>query len=105
MTLLDEYPYPGKYEGELNLTAKLDSDGFPDQEIGEVEFFGYYALYTNLHVDPELAELAGSDIAAAILNTSSLGFVSATYYRTYDEAMSDWQELEKDYERFLESEE
>jgi len=96
--LLDAYPHPGKYEGELNLCEKLDrlgGEGWASEELGDAESFGYYQLFLGLADDPELGNLDG--IAAAILETNSQGFVTAVYYDTEAKAKEAWARLEEDY--------
>jgi hypothetical protein len=104
--LLNRYPHPGKFEGEINLTEKLyelSLDSGQDEEISD-EGFGHYMLFVDLDKDAELGDLEGTK--AGILHTSDQGFVSGFYFDTVREARERWAELERDYEQFLgESEE
>lgn len=101
--LLDRYPHPGKYEAELNLTAHLDSEGFSDEECGDVETFGHYQLFLRLDSDESLGDLDG--IVAGILHTDSQGFVYGEYYMTEAEAKRKWARIEKTEEQWYEDEE
>lgn len=100
--LLDRYPHPGKYEGELNLTERLDSEG-GDVECGSVETFGHYQLFLRLDSDESLGDLDG--IVAGILHTDSQGFVYGEYYTTEAEAKRKWARIEKTEEQWYEDEE
>ena len=95
--LLDRYPHLGKYEGELNLAAALDEMG-GDEDLGDVETFGYYQLFPDLD-DGQYGDLGG--IVAAILFTRSDGFVSATYFEVAGDAVQAWEKLEREYSSFV----
>lgn len=98
--LLQPYPHLGKYEGELNLTERLDTSPVADAEIGDVESFGHYQLFTGLDQDTDLGDLG--NIAGAILETQSQGFVTATYYVSSHDARQAWQCLEREWEEWEE---
>ncbi len=101
--LLAPYPHPGKYEGEINLTAKLDGlEWGADEDMGDTETFGYFQLFTDLN-SGEFGDLG--NIAAAILETTSQGFVGAVYYSTEKEARAAWAALESEYADFAGNEE
>lgn len=90
---------PGKYEGEITLTARLDeldNEGMATANIGDVDTFGYYALFSDL-----TSALVGGYIGSyvgAILHTGSSGFVTATYYDTPEATREAWSEVERSYE-------
>lgn len=68
--LLSRYPHPGKFEGEINLTETLwdlSLDSGQDDELGDVETFGHYMLFTGLDNTAEFGDLGG--IVAAIPRT------------------------------------
>ncbi len=97
--LLERYPYLGKYEGELNLVVKLNALDFgANEEMGDTETFGYFQLFTALD-SGEFGDLG--NIAAAILETTPQGFVSAVYYSTGEEARAAWAALESEYTDFI----
>ncbi len=96
--LLAPYPHPGKYEGELNLVEALDALDFgADEDMGDTETFGHYQLFTGLD-SGEFGDLG--NIVAAILETTSQGFVGAAYYTTEAEARAAWAALESEYADF-----
>ena len=67
-----------------------------DEEVGSVDERGNFRLYRNL-----TAEDVGGNIGtivAAILETSSDGFVSMTTYESNDEARVAWDEIVNDLE-------
>lgn len=98
--LLASYPHPGKFEGEINLTEKLydiSLDGGEDESIGDADTFGHYMLFTDLDKDTEtFGDLGG--IVAAILETSSQGFVTGHYYENEQEALQDFSRLSDDWQ-------
>lgn len=100
--LLDRYPHPGRFEGELNLTERLDQLlgewGGATDGVGD-EGFGEYHLFTDLNTVEELGDLGG--ITAAILHYNEQGFVTGHYYTIADEAQAAWTVVEHDYNSFL----
>jgi hypothetical protein len=103
--LLDRYPHPGKFEGEINLTERLyelSLESGQDEELGDVDTFGHYMLFTGLD-NGEFGHLGG--IKAAILHTGSSGFVGGTYYEDEGEARQVWAKLEEEYSQINAEEE
>jgi hypothetical protein len=104
--LFEPYGQPGKFEGEPLLTEVLwivVLEGGADEELGESESFGSYALLTGL----DGSELGGDigDTKAAILSENSQGFVSGEYYDSAEEAREAWEEIESEYDEFMGDEE
>jgi hypothetical protein len=98
--LLDRYPHPGKFEGELNLTERLYEMSLEfgqTDDCGSVEDIGWHCLFTELD-KADLGDLDG--VVAAILSEDSQGFVSATYFETEADARAAWQDLQTEYDRF-----
>ena len=93
--LMTIYPHLGKYEGEPWLTVILDEQ-MGDEELGDVERFGYFRFY-DLDDWDRREGLIGK-YKAAILETTSQGFVSGHYYLTLKAALRDWRELENERE-------
>lgn len=84
---------PGKYEGELYLTKYVSEEGFYDEELGDVEGFGWYGLINGLKVKRE-GPFYG------IISENNQGFVSGAWYKTEKEMKNKWNEIENDYEVF-----
>jgi hypothetical protein len=96
--LMKETDEPGKFEGEPLLTEILwDLGG--DEDLGDSESFGFYALYLGLTAK----EVGGSigSTRAAILHEGSQGFVTGSYYDSDADAQRAWEALERDYDEFL----
>lgn len=90
---LAPYAYPGRYEGELNLAAILDSsDGADDTCYEPGEGNGSYSLYLDLERDPDLAGRIGTT-RAALLHESSQGFVTATYFDSNADARAEFDRI------------
>lgn len=102
--LLELNTHPGKFEGEIHLTEKLYDvtlDSGEDESLGDADTFGYYSLFLNLN-NGEFDNLGG--IVAAIVHTNSQGFVEGTYYDDEDTARKIWRNLERQWEKMLETE-
>jgi hypothetical protein len=96
----------GKFEGEPLLTEilwNLVLEGSADEELGESEDFGAYALFLHLKGSEVNGDIG--DTKAAILFENSQGFVSGTYYDSIAEARDEWDRLEDEYDEFIGDEE
>ena len=108
---LRRYPHPGKFEGELLVAVplyQLSLDGHCDEEIGDAcEGPVWFGLLRGPFMD--ITEADGeplneqereflASLAGAIVEESSDGFVSVTYYEDSDELERAWQELAGLYE-------
>ncbi len=88
---------PGKFEGNADQDLaeylhKLSLDGWTDEEIGDVEGFGWYGLLT---------QVAGrGKLKSYIIHEDSQGFFNYTTYDTQDLALTAWGNLESEYEDF-----
>lgn len=92
----------GKFEGEPKLTEVLWNlvlEGSADEELGESEDFGAYALFLHL----KRSEFPGNigDTKAAIVFENSQGFVSGTFYDSVSEARDAWDEIAAEYDQFM----
>lgn len=85
---------PGKYEGELFLTKYASEAGSYDEELGDVEGFGWYGLINGL-------EVKGQGPFYGIISENNQGFVSGAWYKTEKEMRNKWSEIESDYEDFM----
>lgn len=102
--LMQPYPNLGKYEGELLLVEHLDNSDGANDELGDTETFGHYQFFdvSNWNAEEEGGTI-DSDVKAVILETNSVGFVTATYYETVEEANMAWGQLELEYANFCEA--
>lgn len=89
---------PGKYEGELFLTKYASEAGFYDEELGDVEGFGWYGKIDNL-------EVKGKGPFYGIISENNQGFVSGVWYKTQEEMQEAWTGIEEAYEEFAGEEE
>lgn len=64
----------------------LSLDSYQDEETGESDSFGWYALFQEF---------------SSILYTNSQGFVSSVEYPTREALMEEWNGIESDYARWL----
>lgn len=90
---------PGKFEAVpeeyLELAKKLYSDEIgPDEEIGDVDDFGWYGL----HLDGPASKYAGQ-----ILHESPDGFVDIEVFVHRDMLDRRWRSLDHAYALFLEN--
>ena len=91
---------PGKFEGTADeeLAEELYAaigDG-ADEELGDVEGFGWYGLLVDF-------ETAAGDTVHVIVNEDHQGFFDYEEYDTAAQARRAWKQLEKEYEEFEES--
>lgn len=89
---------PGKYEGELFLTRRVFEDGSFDDEIGDVENFGWYGLFNGLTIK-------GQGPFYGIISENNQGFVSGAWYKTEKEMKDKWDEIIQAYDEFMDDEE
>ena len=86
----------GKYEGNADQDLaeylhKLSLDGC-DEELGDVESFGWYGI---------LLQIAGiGKLKSYIIHEDSQGFFDYTTYDTKALALEAWENLESEYEDF-----
>ena len=104
----------GKFDTMLDSflwTAALD--GGPDEELGEVEGFGWYGLMIGdlLEAAGRVAKEEGDELTeeereemaatkAVIMSEDNQGFVSMDYFEDEKEAREKWAEIEAGYESF-----
>ena len=94
--LLDKYSHPGKFEGEINLTAvlyEMGLEGCGDEAFGEVDGFGFFEFH-------DLTGWDGGNIGehkAAILHHDNQGFVYGEYFSDLASGKKAWSELEAEY--------
>jgi hypothetical protein len=110
---------PGKFDTIVDsYVYEISLDG-TDEELGESGGFGYYCTVKlgedavrlieenykgdNVLTDEERGLIHNS--AGAILEENSQGFVSIKYCDTYTELNALWQDIEKDYDTWLNDEE
>ena len=109
------YGHPGKFEGELRISEfiwDLTLEGFEDEELGDVESFGYFAKVSlgpkMLDDVARMARETGVELtpgerqfvkeqAGVILSEDNFGFVSATYFDSKERLDEVWKRLEEDY--------
>lgn len=91
---------PGKFEGAGDLGEELyeaiGDSSFLDEELGDVEGFGWYGLMVNFE-----AEAEGRTVHV-IVHEDSQGFFDYEEYDTAAQARRAWKKLEREYEKFEE---
>lgn len=101
---LGRTPFPRKLNTNVDeFVYEQSLMGATDEELGESENFGYYALLT---FDPPVIVHQGGPngewaFAAAILNEDSQGFIDVATYETTEEAKDQWALIESDYAAFM----
>jgi hypothetical protein len=90
---------PGKFEGcnDQDLGEELHAitmDSGQDDELGEVDGFGWYGLIIDLDYNGKVAHY--------IVHEDNAGFFDYTVYDTETEAREAWAVLEADYDAFNE---
>lgn len=103
---------PGKFSTDLDAVLYDMSLEGPDEELGDVQGFGYYCLLRNVTVeevekgakeagvelsDEELDEIVST--TSAIIHENDQGQVEIDLYDP-PAAEKDWKDLEKEYEKF-----
>ena len=88
------YPHLGKFEGELYATKYAYESGLDscDDEIGEVDGFGWYGCFSD--------KIKGRGPFHIILHENSQGFVTGSYYDTAGDLGTAWSALESEYEKY-----
>lgn len=95
---------PGKFGGceDQDLGERLyecaGDSSFWDEDLGEAETFGWYALMLNPFEYPK------GDERYYIVSEDSQGFFDYIEYETEKEAQADWAKLEKEYAEFTSKE-
>lgn len=90
---------PGKFESSGDIGKKLYEmvgEGGQDDELGDVQDFGWYGLITDTGI---------KDASHVIVHEDSQGFFDYTSYDTEREARADWAKLESEYGDFMGDEE
>lgn len=122
---------PGRFSSKLDEWVYILSLDGPDEELGDVGGFGYYALLENIEAEDvlraaesvgddeqdvrkfylhELKDVAGGRLRdagdfAAIVHVDNDGFVYVDYCRVGRDVRDTWQAIERDYEEYEQSEE
>lgn len=122
---------PGRFSSKLDEWVYILSLDGPDEELGDVGGFGYYALLENIEAEDvlraaesvgddeqdvrkfylhELRGVAGGQLRdagdfAAIVHVDNDGFVYVDYCRVGRDVRDTWQAIERDYEEYEQSEE
>jgi hypothetical protein len=92
---------PGKFNNYADAYAyDLYMDGGGDDEIGDVEYTGYYVLIEGPFEHPELKKFAG-----AILVENNQGFVAVEFIRGKKKLASDWKRISREVARDLDEDE
>jgi hypothetical protein len=103
-TIYWEKSGPGKFEGGTDLNKylyKLTMDSAQDEDLGDVEGFGWYGLFNGVGVrDGETGEIV---TIYAIVSEDNQGFFDVYEYDTEKELMEAWEELQDEYEKWEES--
>lgn len=105
------YPYPGKYEGGYMIDEYVHEVCFIgcDDELGEVEGFGWYGLLRHGHTifkdhDPELGSLTNDErdfiksLAGVIVHEDSQGFAYFDYFEDMAELDAAWNTVKAAYD-------
>lgn len=109
---------PGKFEGELRISEfvwDLTLEGFADEELGDVQDFGYYSLVSlgpeavddiaraareaNVELTPAERQLIREN-SGAIVSEDNYGFVHVEYYDSKKKLDQSWSRLEESYRGF-----
>lgn len=110
---------PGKFSNVIDgYVYAIMMDGFADEELGEAETFGHYALvrlgdkdsleFVEREVREQGDELTAEerdlihDSAGVVFYTRSDGIVEASYFDTKSELDKAWSDLEAEYEEWPE---
>lgn len=81
----------------MNLTEylwDLSMDGGHDDETGDVEGPGWYALFDSVDMDD------GDEPVYAILSVDGAGFKDVTTFDSHSELSAAWKDLQSDISRF-----
>lgn len=96
-------PGPGKFEGNESLEVSeylydIVGDSMQDDEIGDVETFGWYALITDAdeNLPLERFPLPGLKPAYIVVEDSN-GFFSYTEFDLKTQAWRAWKQITSDY--------
>lgn len=108
--MMREYPYPGKYEGELQISEYVHrlSQEWTDEEAGSCSEYGIWYGLLREPLDVSSVLKPGETLAAeeeeflaaqagAIVEETDQGFVSVTYYETEEELDKAWAEIVEEF--------
>jgi len=90
MTRKNPIQGPGKYEGELFLTRYASEN--PDDELGDVQDFGWYGNFSG--------KVKGRGPFHLIVAEDSQGFVTGQTFPTEQAMRAEWERIERAYEQF-----
>lgn len=93
----EEYPDPGKFEGETWLAVQM-YESSPDDEQGSVDELGWYGLFRDF-------EAPDGSMRHGILSEDGQGFVRLTEFDSGAEALDAFAEIVDEYEKFYEQQE
>lgn len=82
---------PGKYEGETRAVKYAHEN--PDDELGDVEGFGWYGNFSG--------KIKGRGPFHIITTEDNYGFVSGQMFPTKTAMLKKWNEIESDYSDFV----
>ena len=96
---------PGKFEGNYNrefaeAIHDVFMNGFGDEELGDVQDFGWYGLADDL--SEYGIKIDGKLVVGAIANEDNSGFFGVETYTSEKQLKDAWNAIEKDYEKFSE---
>lgn len=95
-------PYRGKFEGSGELGEKIHEligdSSFLDEELGDVQGFGWFGLLVNTRVPGHRGAVH------AIVSEDNQGFFDVTVYPSAAAARKAWKEIEREYESFFDGE-
>ncbi len=93
---------PGKFEATTDLGEylyELSLESGHDDELGDSETFGWYALFDGVEIENENGE---QETIYAILKEDSQGFITVDEYDDHEILMEEWNNLQEEYEEFEE---
>lgn len=91
---------PGKFEGADNIEFakalhELTMDGMVDDEVGDVNAFGWFGL---IYLDGFDIKEDGKPIVGVIVSEDENGFFTYHSYHTDKELVDDWDEIEQQHD-------
>jgi hypothetical protein len=103
-------PGAGKFEGNESLEVseylyETTMNGLVDDEIGDVESFGWHALVTGIDDDLDLLDVITGNIPdnlvdlkpAYIVSEDNNGFFTYGEFESSDEARAEWKDITQEY--------
>jgi len=88
--------YPGKFEGALSQGVaealhRMAGDGMVDEELGEVDGFGWYGLFDR------------GKKKSYIVSEDNQGFFDYAEFSSGKAAKQQWKKIEAEYEEYMEN--